>query len=641
MALGLRTKLLLAFGIILLLAGIVGGIGMLKLNEATEAVASLAAEEMGAVQAALEAQVAVGDMQRNLRQGLLVDSAEARATARQAIATAETVFADRGATLERLLYLPAAQAKLAVLMKAYGDWTPFRTEMIRALERGDVMRAREVIFSNENVKAVASVNAAIDDLVRFKVDRANLVARESKAAGEQARLLMIGIIGLAIVLGLGIAFVLARAISAAVRQVATAARQLAREDLPSFVVAAQAIANGDLTHDVAVTAERVTVQSRDEIGAMAGDFNQMIEQMHQTGDAFRNMRASLVALVTDVQHAATAVSGSSGQLSEATAQSGSAIQQVAAAIQNVASGAQETSDSAQAASRAMVSLSQAVERISHGARAQAEEIQRTAATAGLMAAGVDQVAASARAVAGASDEMRTTAKRGADAVQVAVSSMHEIQGVVGSATDRVQELGKLGERIGAVVDTIDDIAEQTNLLALNAAIEAARAGDHGRGSEKVADGSTRAGEAGAALAEILTGVDANVRQVAEIARATEELAGGARQVVEAMRSISAVVDANLNASQDMAAETARVNEATQSIAAVAEENSAATEEVSASAEEMSAQVEEMSAQAEELAATAEQLEVLVGRFRLERQAAAPLSLPARLPAGRAAGRRAA
>jgi methyl-accepting chemotaxis protein len=95
------------------------------------------------------------------------------------------------------------------------------------------------------------------------------------------------------------------------------------------------------------------------------------------------------------------------------------------------------------------------------------------------------------------------------------------------------------------------------------------------------------------------------------------MATGARSVTDSMNSISAVVEQNSAATQQMAAQASDVTSRIGSIAAVAEEQSAATQEVMASAEQMGAQVEEMSTQAQGLAATARQLKNLVSRSSVD------------------------
>ncbi len=102
-----------------------------------------------------------------------------------------------------------------------------------------------------------------------------------------------------------------------------------------------------------------------------------------------------------------------------------------------------------------------------------------------------------------------------------------------SLAEKLNQLSTDAEQVKSVLSVISDIADQTNLLALNAAIEAARAGEHGRGFAVVAD---------------------EVRQLAERTQ---------KSLSEINATISVIVQAIMDSSQEMNKNVEHINDLTQ------------------------------------------------------------------------------
>jgi methyl-accepting chemotaxis protein len=103
------------------------------------------------------------------------------------------------------------------------------------------------------------------------------------------------------------------------------------------------------------------------------------------------------------------------------------------------------------------------------------------------------------------------------------------------------------------VKLITSIAEQTNLLALNATIEAARAGDAGRGFAVVAqEVKTLAGQTAKATDEISAHIVNMQRATGESVEAIKAIGQTIERISEITASISAAVEEQGTATQNIA-----------------------------------------------------------------------------------------
>jgi methyl-accepting chemotaxis protein len=183
-----------------------------------------------------------------------------------------------------------------------------------------------------------------------------------------------------------------------------------------------------------------------------------------------------------------------------------------------------------------------------------------------VAAASQQALGNVQAVAAAVEELSATgaeiSRRVSDSILIAERAVTEANRTNGT----VRGLADAADKIGKVIDMINDIAGQTNLLALNATIEAARAGEAGRGFAVVAS---------------------EVKNLAsQTAKATEEIGAqiaGMQQVTKeaatAIGSISGIIAEINEIATVMAGAIRQQDGATREIALNIQRTSAGTSEV--------------------------------------------------------------
>jgi methyl-accepting chemotaxis protein len=375
---------------------------------------------------------------------------------------------------------------------------------------------------------------------------------------------------------------------------------------------------------------------------------------------FNSESSSLRGLMVQLSHRAAKLMNVSGGLAHSASSSGAATAQIA---ENISQMAESATSEAMAMTRANASLeriAESVDAIAEGARDQAQAAESLSSAATHIAEAVTVAGSSSETVVASTIQSVATAERGSEAIRQTLAQMKSIENAVDSSAVTIQETNTRAQQIGEIVSTIEDIAAQTNLLALNAAIEAARAGEQGKGfavvaSEvrklaeksasatkeigsiittvqdsarraaeamdvairKVHEGSSLAQHSGQALDELLESAKQTQRQTGEMADANQTVATVMVGLTTAIDRVSAVVTANMDRSEQAAANIRETLEIVESVAAISEENAASAERVASSTGFVSRQAQDVNDAAAELTGIARELEGSTARFKLK------------------------
>ena len=200
-------------------------------------------------------------------------------------------------------------------------------------------------------------------------------------------------------------------------------------------------------------------------------------------------------------------------------------------------------------------------------------IEELATTAGLIA---DKTHAVARAAERTGDTMR------------------DMQEKVEAIAARALSLGERAQKIGEILNLINDIAGQTNLLALNAAIEAARAGEAGKGFAVVAVEVRKLAERSVhstgSISVIITGVQDETNATI---MATEQGSRQAREVGDLMAATATMLEESILATQQQKSAADQVDGAIQQIREAADQLASEQTQWAATAERLETLVIEL------------------------------------------------
>ncbi|WP_425669591.1 methyl-accepting chemotaxis protein [Vibrio owensii] len=369
----------------------------------------------------------------------------------------------------------------------------------------------------------------------------NTLKTDIAAAAFRAEVILEAGIAIVILAALGMVLLLLKTVVKPINDITEAMVQIASGE-------------GDLS-------QRISINSQDEIGQLAGGFNQFVtkiqatvSQVVESSNTLRQEMNNLNALTSTIADSTV------GQQRDSEA--------VAAAVHEMQVTSRNVSDSATEAALASQTAN--------------EELSNTNVI-----------------------------------LEQTVAAIRDLAGEIESASQVINTLDNDVSNIASVLDVIRGIAEQTNLLALNAAIEAARAGEQGRGFAVVADEvrslASRTQKSTGEIQAMIEKLQAGAAQAVEVMQgsktSSEDTIQSAGLATESLAEI-------LNA-------IARMNEMNTHIATAAGQQSSVSDEVNSNVQgiaDSSTSIVDVVSQAQQslsmLSEQTQQLDKQVSQFRV-------------------------
>jgi methyl-accepting chemotaxis protein len=503
--LGIRTKLMGGFGIVLAIAFVQSLLSMQQLHAVNDKSTDIAKNWLPSVKSLGDVNSDLADLRVVRLQLTMVEESSKVPALEQTMVKQQDLLRSHLEDYKKFVSSPEERKladELEAKIKSFIGIGSQMVKLMRDLNTGDA----KALAQGEGAAAFNAANDLLDRLIEMNTKGANVASDEADTIYKRARIVLLVSLAGMVALGLGIAWVVSRNLVGAAT---------------SAVKQAERIAAGDLTHSVKANGTDEMGQLLSALDTMQGRLRDIVSGVRQNAEG--------------VATASAEISQGNHDLSGRTEQQASALEETAASMEELASTVKQNADNARQANQLALSAStvaisggEVVDRVVETMKGINDSSKRIADIIGtidgiafqtnILALNAAVEAARAgeqgRGFAVVAAEVRSLAQRSAEAAK-------EIKTLISTSVERVEQGTTLVDQAGITMqEVVGSIKRVTDIM-----------GEISSASTEQSAGVAQVGEA---VSQMDQATQQNAALVEQSAAAAESLKSQARKLVEAV-----------------------------------------------------------------------------------------------------------